>query len=163
MVVRITDNPDDLYEDKPLPVLSVIDFVDNTYYYQIKVTSEAGNVSEITGSFIFKINKVELYVIAPSAVFVEGDGKDHFVTSGQIKIIATTASGVVPNPSDIAGVVLDVMMPGYSDEITEVGSVRTAASIYFVEGKAVNYVIHYVDGSLILYPSESARYMNGGY
>ncbi|MBE6524942.1 MAG: hypothetical protein E7Z65_08815 [Thermoplasmata archaeon] len=163
MIVRISDNPDDLYEDKPLPVLSLTDFVDNTYYYHVRVTSEAGVVTEITDSFVFKINKVELFVIAPSAVFVVGDGKDHFVTSGQIEIIAATANGVVPSPSDIAGVVLDVTMPGYSNEITKVGSVRTAASIYFVEGKAENYIIHYVDGSLILYPSESARYMNGGY
>lgn len=163
MIVRISDNPDDLFEDKPLPVLSLIDFVDGTFYYHIKVTSENGVVTEMTDSFVFKINKVELFVIAPSAVFVEGDGKDHFVTSGQVQIIAATADGVVPSPSDIAGVVLDVTMPGYSDEITEVGSVRTAASIYFVEGKAGNYIIHYVDGSLILYPSESARYMSGGY
>ena len=163
MVVRISDDQSKIAGDDPLPVLSITDFVDKTYYYRVKVISESGLVSEVTGSFKFEINKVELFVIAPSAVFVEGDGKNHFVTSSQVQIIATTAEGYVPNPSDIAGYVLDTEMAGYSDHIDQVGSVRTAASIYFVEGKADNYIIHYVDGSLILYPKESARYMVGGY
>ena len=163
MTVRISDDPNKVMGDDALPVLSITDFVDKTYYYYVKVTSEGGSISETTGSFTFAINKVELFVIAPSAVFVEGDGKNHFVTSSQIQIIAATEGGYVPNPSDIAGYVLDTEMPGYSDYIDHVGSVRTAASIYFVEGKADNYIIHYIDGSLIMYPKESARYMVGGY
>jgi hypothetical protein len=54
-------------------------------------------------------------------------------------------------------------MPGYTDRITDIGSVRTAVSIYFVDGKADNYIIHYVDGSLVVYPNKTGRYMWGGY
>ena len=163
MAVRVSDDPDKVAGDDALPILNLRDFTDTVIYFQAKVTSDLGNVSDITGSFNFRITKVELFVIAPSAVFVEGDGKNHFVTSSQVQIIAATASGVVPNPEDIAATVLDVEMPGYSDHIDAVGSVRTAVSIYFAEGKAENYIIHYVDGSLIMYPKESARYMYGGY
>ena len=116
----------------------------------------------ISGSMELEITKVEIYVIAPSAEFVY-DGQEHYLSSDAIQVIAATPNGEVPNPSDIAGIVLDTELTGYTDHATEIGSYRTAGLVLFVEGKAEDYIVHYVDGAIVIYPEKTGRYMNGGY
>lgn len=123
--------------------------------------------SVISGSMTLEITKVEIYVIAPSASFVyekDSSGKSvvHYLSSDAIQVIAATPDGSIPNPSDIAGIVLDTEMPGYTDHASEIGSYRTAGLIMFVEGKADDYIVHYVDGAIVIYPEKTGRYMNGG-
>ena len=163
LVVRFSDTGEIHSTSEGSSYLEYEDYTEKTVYYYGTLSGSAGSTTSIiSGSLSFKITKVELYLIAPSATYVY-DGLEHVVSSADIKLIATTADGSPPNPNDIAAVILDTTMPGYTDRITDIGSVRTAVSIYFVDGKADNYIIHYVDGSLVVYPNKTGRYMWGGY
>ncbi len=142
------------------------DFTNSRVYYYGQIAN-GSNISTFSGSMSISITKVELYIIAPSKSQVYDPDKTAeentiSVSSADIQMIAATPTGEVPNPEDITAVVLDTEMSGYTDRLSEPGSVRTAASIYFMEGKEENYIIHYVDGSLILYDRDSSRYYYGG-
>ena len=130
--------------------------------------STTGRSSLISGSMTYEITKVTIYVIAPSATFLYeednlGHAIEHYVSSDSIQVIAATPDGSIPNPNDIAGIVLDTDLPGYTDHASKIGSYRTAALVLFAEGKAEDYIVHYVDGAIVIYPEKTGRYAYGGY
>ena len=143
-----------------------VDFTNSRVYFYGQIANGL-NVATFSGSMGISITKIELFIIAPSKSQMYDPNKTPeqntiFVSSADIQMIAATPTGEVPNPEDISAVILDTEMSGYTDRLSQIGSVRTAASIYFMEGKENNYIIHYVDGSLVLYDRESARYYYGG-
>ena len=167
LVIEETGQYDDhhVYPKTTENIFTVKDAGDSKLIYYYGVVKKGGLEYSIKGSYTISVSKANIYIFAPSVSKVD-DGRTLTCTANDIKILIDGVKDATLSDLEAAGYTCVLKDGnGYSITLAETGKVRTGVTCTISDAsKAIHYNMPVVyDGVLIIYDSDSARYMYGGF